>query len=108
MPGLRSIGVGFGTTTTHSSRRIAMTTQVAAATPTIEDMVQRAQSLLPALRARAMQTEALGRLLDETVKEFSTGGFFRVLQPRRFGGYELDYGRLQTALCSVIGQACGS
>jgi 3-hydroxy-9,10-secoandrosta-1,3,5(10)-triene-9,17-dione monooxygenase len=85
-----------------------VTTLVAAATPTIEDMVQRAQTLLPGLRARAAQTEALGRLPDETVKEFSDGGFFRVLQPRRFGGYELDYGRLQTELCSVLGQACGS
>lgn len=85
-----------------------MTTAVAAATPTIEDMVQRAQELLPTLRARAAQTEALGRLPDETVEAFRAGGFFRVLQPRRFGGYELDYGRLQTELCSVLGQACGS
>jgi 3-hydroxy-9,10-secoandrosta-1,3,5(10)-triene-9,17-dione monooxygenase len=85
-----------------------MATLAAASTPTIEDMVQRAQALLPALRARAAETEALGRLPDQTVEDFRAGGFFRVLQPRRFGGLELDYGRLQTELCSVLGQACGS
>jgi 3-hydroxy-9,10-secoandrosta-1,3,5(10)-triene-9,17-dione monooxygenase len=85
-----------------------MTLRVAAGTPTIADMVQRAQALLPELRARAAETEALGHLPDATVQAFRDGGFFRVLQPRRFGGYELDYGRLQLELCSVIGQACGS
>ena len=85
-----------------------MTGQVAAATPTIEDMVKRAEALLPELRGRAAETEAAGRLPEETVRAFRDGGFFRVLQPRRFGGYELDYGRLQLELCSVLGQACGS
>src|SRR5919199_4093960 len=81
---------------------------VAASTPTIEDMVKRAQALLPALRQRAGHTEALGHLPPETVADFREGGFFRVLQPRRFGGFELDYGRLQLELCPVLGQACGS
>jgi 3-hydroxy-9,10-secoandrosta-1,3,5(10)-triene-9,17-dione monooxygenase len=85
-----------------------MSTLVAAATPTIADMVQRAEALLPTLRSRAAEAEALGRLPDETVQAFREAGFFRVLQPRRFGGYELDYGRLQFELCSVLGQACGS
>ncbi|HEY3058786.1 MAG TPA: acyl-CoA dehydrogenase family protein [Chloroflexota bacterium] len=71
-------------------------------------MVQRAQALLPRLRERAAQTEALGRLPAETVADFRDGGFFRVLQPRRFGGMELDYGRVQVELCSTLGQACGS
>jgi 3-hydroxy-9,10-secoandrosta-1,3,5(10)-triene-9,17-dione monooxygenase len=85
-----------------------MTTLVAETTPTIEDMVKRARALLPELCERAARTEALGRLPDETVQAFRDGGFFRVLQPRRFGGYELDYGRVQLELCSVLGQACGS
>ena len=85
-----------------------MATLVPASTPTIEDMVQRAQALLPTLRARAAETEALGHLPPETVADFRRDDFFRVLQPRRFGGMELDYGRLQLELCSVLGQACGS
>jgi 3-hydroxy-9,10-secoandrosta-1,3,5(10)-triene-9,17-dione monooxygenase len=85
-----------------------MTTAAPTRTPTIDDMVERARTLLPALRQRAAATEALGRLPPETVADFRTGGFFRVLQPRRFGGLELDYGRLQLELCGTLGQACGS
>lgn len=81
---------------------------LATSTPTISDMTQRARDLLPKLRERAAKTEALGHLPPETVADFREGGFFRVLQPRRFGGMELDYGRLQVELCSVLGQACGS
>ena len=42
------------------------------------------------------------------MREFLDAGLFRVLQPRRWGGYELDYGRTQTELCNVLGRACGS
>jgi len=85
-----------------------MVTAVTSSTPTIEEMVQRARALLPTLRERAAATEALGQLPPETVADFFQGGFFRVLQPRRFGGFELDYGRVQLELCSILGQACGS
>lgn len=85
-----------------------MATAVASRTPTIEEMVQRARALLPKLRERAAATEALGHLPSETVTDFVEGGFFRVLQPRRYGGMELDYGRTQLELCTILGQACGS
>lgn len=81
---------------------------LATGTPTIHDMVQRAHALLPRLRERAAETEALGHLPSETVADFRDAGFFRVFQPRRFSGLELDYGRVQLELCSVLGQACGS
>ncbi len=81
---------------------------LATSSTTIHDMVQRAQALLPSLRERAAATEALKRLPPETVADFRDGGFFRVMQPRRFGGLELDYGRVQLELCSTLGQACGS
>jgi 3-hydroxy-9,10-secoandrosta-1,3,5(10)-triene-9,17-dione monooxygenase len=71
-------------------------------------MVQRAYDLLPRLRERAALTESLGHLPPETVADFRDGQFFRIFQPRRFGGLELDYGRAQVELCSVLGQACGS
>jgi 3-hydroxy-9,10-secoandrosta-1,3,5(10)-triene-9,17-dione monooxygenase len=85
-----------------------MVTAVASSTPTIEEMVQRARALAPKLRERAADTEALGQLPTETVADFADGGFFRVLQPRRFGGMELDYGRTQLELCTTLGEACGS
>lgn len=40
------------------------------------------------LRERQTETESAGRLLDETQAAFVDGGFYRIIQPRRFGGYE--------------------
>jgi 3-hydroxy-9,10-secoandrosta-1,3,5(10)-triene-9,17-dione monooxygenase len=53
-----------------------------------EQMVGRAREMIPALRERRAETERLGRLPDDTVREFVDAGFYRILQPRRFGGYE--------------------
>jgi 3-hydroxy-9,10-secoandrosta-1,3,5(10)-triene-9,17-dione monooxygenase len=64
--------------------------------------------MVPRLRERARRTEELRRLPDETFEEFREAGFFRVFQPARFGGFELDYGRTQVELCNVLGQGCGS
>jgi 3-hydroxy-9,10-secoandrosta-1,3,5(10)-triene-9,17-dione monooxygenase len=45
---------------------------------------------------------------DENIQAFLDAGLFRVLQPARWGGYELPYGRTQVELCDVLGRACGS
>lgn len=44
----------------------------------------------PMLRARQAECEKAGRLSDETNDAFVKAGFYRTLQPRRFGGYEFD------------------
>jgi 3-hydroxy-9,10-secoandrosta-1,3,5(10)-triene-9,17-dione monooxygenase len=77
-------------------------------TPTLTELVERAKALLSPLRERALEAETLRRVPDQTVQDFLDAGLFRILQPKRWGGYELDYGRTQTELCSVLGQACGS
>jgi 3-hydroxy-9,10-secoandrosta-1,3,5(10)-triene-9,17-dione monooxygenase len=56
---------------------------------TADELVARASAMREKLRARQAQCEADGRLPDETNREFVEAGFFRVLQPRRFGGHEL-------------------
>src|SRR5258708_9773458 len=71
-------------------------------------MVERARSLAPRLHERAAEAEMLGHLPEQTIRDLRDGGFFRVLQPKRFGGYELDYGRTQVELCDALGRACGS
>jgi 3-hydroxy-9,10-secoandrosta-1,3,5(10)-triene-9,17-dione monooxygenase len=53
-----------------------------------EEMVQRARDLVPALRERQEEAERIGRLPDQTSRDFIDAGFYRILQPRRFGGYE--------------------
>jgi 3-hydroxy-9,10-secoandrosta-1,3,5(10)-triene-9,17-dione monooxygenase len=80
----------------------------AARTPTLNDVLDRAHSLVPRLLDRARRAEELRRLPDETVRDLFEAGLFKVLQPARYGGYELDYGRTQIELCHILGQGCGS
>lgn len=54
-------------------------------------MFDRARSLLPQLRERAGSTEEHRRLPQETERELHDAGLFRILQPKRVGGAELDY-----------------
>jgi 3-hydroxy-9,10-secoandrosta-1,3,5(10)-triene-9,17-dione monooxygenase len=61
-------------------------------TPTAAEMINRARSMIPVLRARAPQGEKSRRIAKETIAEMQTAGLFRVLQPKRWGGYELPIG----------------
>lgn len=54
-------------------------------------MVARARALAPVLRERAARTEELRRLPPETERDLHDSGLFRILQPKRVGGSELDY-----------------
>ncbi|MGE8488748.1 MAG: acyl-CoA dehydrogenase family protein, partial [Paraburkholderia nemoris] len=54
------------------------------------ELIARAEALAPVLAGRAAQAEANGRIPAETVADFQAAGFFKVLQPKRYGGYELD------------------
>ncbi len=72
-----------------------------------EAVLQRAEALLPSLRERAAAAEELRRMPAETEAAFHENGLFRVLQPARIGGAELDYGIL-IDLGAVIARACPS
>jgi 3-hydroxy-9,10-secoandrosta-1,3,5(10)-triene-9,17-dione monooxygenase len=64
---------------------------------TISDMLLRAEKLRPALRQRQYVCEQQRRIVDETHRDFLSAGFYRVLQPCAFGGYECsmaDFARL--------------
>jgi 3-hydroxy-9,10-secoandrosta-1,3,5(10)-triene-9,17-dione monooxygenase len=54
-------------------------------------MVARAKALIPQLRDRAAKTEELRRLPPETERDLHDAGLFRIVQPKRVGGSELDY-----------------
>ncbi|HEY4405216.1 MAG TPA: acyl-CoA dehydrogenase family protein [Xanthobacteraceae bacterium] len=74
---------------------------VGAATPTPAELIARARAMIPVLAARAAAAEAERALPEETIADMQAAGFFRVLQPRRFGGYEMDmatYFEIQLAL----------
>jgi len=69
--------------------------------------LERARELAPRLRERAVACEALRRIPDESMKELREAGLFRALQPRRFGGYELDPWTFYEAVMEVA-SACAS
>eukprot|EP01037_Dinobryon_pediforme_P008065 gene8065-8144_t len=58
--------------------------------PPVEDLVDRARALVPVLRERANACEAAARVPAETIRDFQDAGFFKILQPLRYGGYEHD------------------
>jgi 3-hydroxy-9,10-secoandrosta-1,3,5(10)-triene-9,17-dione monooxygenase len=74
---------------------------------TPETYLARVRDLLPALRERAAEAEKLRRLPDETFADFQQLGLLRALQPKRWGGFELDPGTFYQAVVEV-GAVCGS
>src|ERR1044071_3963039 len=62
-----------------------------AETRNAEALIERARSLVPALRQRAAQTQELRKLPDETIADYKRFELLRCLQPTMFGGYGSDY-----------------
>lgn len=58
--------------------------------PTRAELVRRARAMLPALRARQNDAYAARKMPAETMREMVDNGFFRILQPKRYGGFEMD------------------
>lgn len=56
-----------------------------------EEALAGARALVPVLRERAARAEEERILLPETLADLHRTGVMRVLQPRRWGGMELDY-----------------
>lgn len=72
-----------------------------------EQVVERVQKLLPALRERSAAAETARRLPEETVKELKGSGLVRLLQPERYGGFEAEPTLLFQCVMAVA-SACGS
>ena len=69
--------------------------------PTAAEVVARARAMIPTLAARAPQGERERCLPKETIADMQAAGLFKVLQPKRWGGYEMDiltYYEVQMAL----------
>jgi 3-hydroxy-9,10-secoandrosta-1,3,5(10)-triene-9,17-dione monooxygenase len=69
--------------------------------PSATELISAARAMIPTLASRAQKQAENRRLLPETVAEMKAAGFFRVLQPRRWGGYEMDprvFAEIQIAL----------
>ena len=70
-------------------------------------MIERAKALVPALRERAYQAEQDRRMPDSTHDEFVEAGFYRLFQPARYGGYEMELA-VMVDMCAELGRGCAS
>lgn len=68
---------------------------------------QKAEALLPKLRERAAKCEELRRLPDETLRDFHDAKLFRIHQPKRVGGEELEFAAVVT-FGALLARACAS
>ena len=75
--------------------------------PTPDELVQRARDLVPMLRERAAATEKNRMVFPEVIKAFVDAGFFRICQPRRWGGWEMSPEVFWRVLME-LGRGCGS
>src|SRR3982074_3966070 len=74
---------------------------------TPDDFLGRVRDLLPAIRERASRAEQLRQLPEETFADFQEARVLRAMQPKRYGGFELDPGVHYQAV-TEIGAVCGS
>ncbi|HZW14264.1 MAG TPA: acyl-CoA dehydrogenase family protein [Noviherbaspirillum sp.] len=75
--------------------------------PSEEELVARARALIPMLKEKAFKVEQDRMVSRETIDEFRKAGFFKVLQPKRWGGWQMSpvvYYRILMEL----GRGCGS
>jgi alkylation response protein AidB-like acyl-CoA dehydrogenase len=70
---------------------LAETTDAAAPAAAMgrEALLARARALVPILRERAVETEQLRRLPDETLRDFREAGLIGLMKPQKFGGPEV-------------------
>jgi 3-hydroxy-9,10-secoandrosta-1,3,5(10)-triene-9,17-dione monooxygenase len=72
-----------------------------------DEMVERARRLAPKLAERAEACERLRRLPDETERDLHDAGLFRIAQPARVGGADLDIG-IFVDVCAELARVCPS
>jgi 3-hydroxy-9,10-secoandrosta-1,3,5(10)-triene-9,17-dione monooxygenase len=58
--------------------------------PAPAEIVARARAMIPTLASRSRDGRRQRRIPDETIADMQRAGLFRVLQPKRWGGYEMD------------------
>lgn len=82
-------------------------TVVSFADVSYEEAVQRAEALIPALRDRADRSEKARIILPETMADLHRTGVLRALQPKRWGGMELDF-QSCFDIAYELGRGCAS
>lgn len=68
---------------------------------TPQELLARAIALRPLLRARQAECEAGGNVPADVNERLIREGFYRIVQPRRFGGYEFDVPTFYTVMMEI-------
>ena len=84
-----------------------MAVSVSPAMASVDELVGRAAALKPALRARQRDAERARRVPDESVADLRKAELYKVLQPARYGGFELDLWSF-VRCAAEVGAGCGS
>ncbi len=71
------------------------------------DLLERARRLVPAFKARTAQADKDLKVPQESVAELQSAGLLRALQPRAFGGYEVDP-RTFFEIQTILAEGCMS
>ena len=72
-----------------------------------EAFLARIAAIVPDIRKRAVDTERNGRVSDETMRALTDADVFRAVQPRKWGGLELDPATVFEGMVR-IGAGCAS
>ncbi len=71
------------------------------------EVLEKISALLPEIAQRAQEAEDLRQIPDETIASLVDIGFFKLLQPQQWGGYQADPVTFYEAV-RRLGSACGS
>jgi 3-hydroxy-9,10-secoandrosta-1,3,5(10)-triene-9,17-dione monooxygenase len=72
-----------------------------------QELVERAQSLVPVLRERAPRTNAERKVPAESIADLRTASLLNVLLPTGLGGLEMGYA-VFSAITRTLATGCGS
>ena len=72
-----------------------------------ESLTGKAAAMVPVLLERQKEADALRRMPDATHRDFLDAGFYRIFQPRRYGGLECE-NRTIIDIAVQLGRGCGS
>lgn len=72
-----------------------------------EELIGRARAMKQSLQERAAEVESARVIGLDTMSDFRDAGFFKILQPKEYGGYELPP-EVLTEVIFEVASACGS
>jgi 3-hydroxy-9,10-secoandrosta-1,3,5(10)-triene-9,17-dione monooxygenase len=76
-------------------------------TQTIDGLLERIAAIRPILEKNARQTEDDRRVVDENIAALQEAGAFKIMVPKRYGGWQGDI-RTQLEVSREVAKGCGS